>query len=156
VKRRDFIRTAGIAGITTKIAFGTSFFTQGKSKPEMPESDNGLSFFDTCVRIGRSRAPDPPDNWKSVEDLDRIMERHNVSAASVEHAVAMEASPGLGHSMLATDIANHDNLWPAWHLMPDISPRIEKAVTDPQEIIRNRVSLGRVDAKDFCHGIGGI
>jgi predicted TIM-barrel fold metal-dependent hydrolase len=38
--------------------------------------------------------------------------------------------------------------------MPAVSDRIERAVTDPRELLANRVALGRIDAKDFCNGIG--
>jgi hypothetical protein len=118
------------------------------------EKSGMVRFHDTCVRIGRSRAPDPPGNAKSAGDLVAAMQRHNIAAAAVEHAVAMEASPRLGHELLAKDIAGRDFLRPAWHLMPDVSRRTEVAVTDPAELLANRVALGRVDAKDFCNGIG--
>ncbi len=113
-----------------------------------------LKFFDTCVRIGRSRAPDPPGNAKSVEDLCGMMARHSITGAAAEHAVAMEASPRLGHEQLARETAGHETIRPAWHLMPAVSDRIERAYTDPQEFLDNRVALGRIDAKDFCNGIG--
>jgi hypothetical protein len=115
---------------------------------------DSVLFHDTCVRIGRSRAPDPPDNVSDVPRLLDTMARHNTANAAVEHAVAMESSPRLGHDQLDADIAGQDTLRPAWHLMPDISPRIERAATDPQELLKRRVALGRVDAKDFCNGIG--
>lgn len=113
-----------------------------------------VSFFDTCVRVGRSRAPDPPGNARNVDDLRSNMDRLNICGAAVEHAVAMEASPRLGHELLGQEIAGAENLRPAWHLMPDIHPRIEKAVTDPDEILSCGVALGRVDAQDFCQGRG--
>lgn len=113
-----------------------------------------IEFFDTCVRIGRSRAPDPPGNVATAERLTAAMTRHHATGAAVEHAVAMEASPRLGHQLLEADMAAHEQLRPAWHLMPAISNRVEKAVTDPQELLNQRVALGRVDAKDFCSGLG--
>ena len=118
-------------------------------------TDSGdIRFYDTCVRIGHSVAPDPPGNVAGVSDLLAVMERFNIAHAAVEHAVAREASPRLGHELLEQAVGEYDNLRPAWHLMPDISPRIEKAYTDPQEYLDHRVALGRVDAKDFCHGRG--
>jgi hypothetical protein len=112
------------------------------------------TFFDTCVRIGRPAAPEPPDNVATVGDLRAMMAQFNITGAAVEHAVAREASPRLGHAVLAEDLAGHANLRPAWHLMPAICPRIEHAYTDPAEYLTQRVALGRVDAKDFCHGRG--
>ena len=38
--------------------------------------------------------------------------------------------------------------------MPAVCDRVQKAVTDPQEFLDAGVALGRVDAKDFCHGRG--
>ncbi|NLF37904.1 amidohydrolase family protein [bacterium] len=113
-----------------------------------------VTFFDTCVRIGHSAAPDPPGNAMGVNDLLECMAKFNIMHAAVEHAVAREASPRLGHELLEKELAGHPNLRPAWHLMPDISPRIEKAYTDPAEYLEHRVALGRVDAKDFCNGRG--
>ncbi len=129
---------------------------------------DAITFFDTCARIGRSRAPDPPGvtsgtggagrklpgNARDVDDLLANMARLNITAAAVEHAVAMEASPRLGHDILAKDLSGHSSLRPAWHLMPDVHHRIEKAVTDPEEIVKRGVALGRLDAKDFCQGKG--
>jgi hypothetical protein len=120
----------------------------------MNASSEPVTFFDTCVRVGHSVAPDPPGNVARVEDLLAVMARFNIACAAVEHAVAREASPRLGHALLEEEIAGHSNLRPAWHLMPDISPRIEKAYTDPDQYLAQRVALGRIDAKDFCHGRG--
>lgn len=115
---------------------------------------NLITFYDTCVRIGRSRAPEKLDFTPGTAQLQAMMQRFNFSAAAVEHAVAFEASPHFGHELLYGEIAGIDSLRPAWHLMPDVSERVEKAVTDGGEIIRRRVALGRVDAKDFCNGRG--
>ena len=120
----------------------------------MPHSAAEIQFYDTCVRVGRSRAPDPLGNVTDVRRLLACMEKHHISHAAVEHAVALEGSPRLGHELLANEIAGQENLRSAWHLMPAVSPRIEKAVTDPAEILAQRVALGRVDAKDFCLGKG--
>jgi len=113
-----------------------------------------IQFVDTCVRIGNSRAPDPPGNARTVQDLCAMMRQYRIAQAVVEHAVAMEASPRLGHELLAAAIQPHPELRPAWHLMPYISNRIERAVTDPAEFIANRVGLGRIDAEDFLNGMG--
>ncbi|MCP3885238.1 MAG: amidohydrolase family protein [Propionibacteriaceae bacterium] len=118
------------------------------------KSDSSLSFFDTCMRIGRSRAPDPPGNVCDVPAVLACMDRHAITDAILEHAVAMEFSPRLGHEELARSIKGQPHLRPAWHLMPVVSDRIQKAVTDPQEFLDAGVALGRVDAKDFCHGRG--
>jgi len=113
-----------------------------------------IQFFDTCMRIGRSRAPEPPGCAPGAADALAVMQRHNIAGAAVEHAVAMEASPRLGHDLLDREIATSEQLRPAWHLMPAVSARIERATTDPQELLARRVALGRVDAKDFCQGAG--
>ncbi|MBI5724859.1 MAG: amidohydrolase family protein [Planctomycetes bacterium] len=113
-----------------------------------------MAFFDTCVRIGRSRAPEQAGFAPGVADLGAMMKRFNVCGAAVEHAVAFESSPRWGHDMLDRQIAGRPELRPAWHLMPDVSERIEKAVTDPDKFIRRKVALGRIDAKDFCNGSG--
>jgi predicted TIM-barrel fold metal-dependent hydrolase len=115
---------------------------------------DSINFFDTCARIGRSRAPDPPGNARGVDELLANMARLNIAGAAVEHAVAMESSPRLGHELLARELGRDGRLRPAWHLMPDIHPRIARAVTDPAEVLAGRVALGRVDAKDFCNGQG--
>ncbi len=113
-----------------------------------------VEFFDTCVSLGRARAPDPPGGFHGVSGLEAMMRRHHITRAAAGHAVAMEASPGLGHEMLQKELAGKKNLLPAWHLMPHVSSRIERAVTDPAEFLLNHVALGRVDALDFCQGKG--
>ncbi len=113
-----------------------------------------LPFYDTCVRIGHSRAPDPPGNVAGVAELRAEMARLGIAASAVEHAVAREASPRLGHELLAEALADEPSLRPAWHFMPALSDRIERAYTDPAELLEADVALGRVDAQDFLAGGG--
>jgi amidohydrolase family protein len=121
---------------------------------EEMSTDSDIVFFDTCVRIGRSRAPDPPGNAADLAQLSETMQRLHIASAAVEHAVAMESSPHIGHDLLDEALAGREELRPAWHLMPAISDRIERPADDPDELIARRVALGRVDARDFCQGKG--
>jgi len=153
MERRTFLKKAGI-GITASLTMDPGMLQETAKESLFSTSGDEIIFFDTCVRIGNSRAPDPPGNAADVVSLEAMMERHNIRFAAVEHAVAMEASPRLGQKLLSEKIAEKSFLWQALHLMPAVSPRIEKAYTDPRELITLRVALGRVDAKDFCQGQG--
>lgn len=113
-----------------------------------------LTFFDTNATVGRSRAPVMPDPDVSVERLLADHARHHITGAAVAHAVAMEASPRMGHQLLDEEIAAHGHLRPAWHLMPHVDNRIERGATDPGELIERRVALGRITMGDFCAGRG--
>lgn len=113
-----------------------------------------MDFYDTSMRIGRTRAPVEPDGAPGVPELLDEMRRLGITGAAVEHAVAVEASPSLGHRMLTDALAGQPALRPAWRLMPDVSARIEAAVVDHRTLLAERVALARVDAKDFCHGHG--
>ncbi len=113
-----------------------------------------IQFYDTCCRIGRSRAPVPPGNFKTASILAEKMEFHNITHAAVEHAVAMEFAPRLGHEELGKEISGFPQMKSALHFMPDVTSRVEKAYTDPEEILSTGAVLGRVDAKDFCQGLG--
>lgn len=113
-----------------------------------------IAFYDTCMRIGRTRTPKQNSVNPGVPELLAAMERFHISEASVEHTVCIEASPRLGYPILENEIKEYSQLRPAWYLMPDVNPRIEKAVTDPQEFLDNRVTHGKIDALDFCNGKG--
>jgi len=119
----------------------------------MKEHERGrLALFDTRCRIGRRRAPAPGEP-NSVDELQDYRTTYGIAGAAVEHAVAAESSPALGNRMLMDEIAGRDGLYPAWHVMPPVSERIEPALTDPAPLLEAGVVLTRVDAKEFWDGL---
>lgn len=124
------------------------------NKPQ-PNGPEPLTFYDTRAFVGRARAPVMADADAPVARLAEDLARHRIVGAAVGHAVAMEASPRIGHDLLDAELAGYEaTLRPAWHLMPDVDARVERAVLDPTELLERRVALGRITMGDFCGGRG--
>lgn len=117
-----------------------------------PATDVRLPFFDTYCRIGRRRRR-APDEGYLLEHLQQYRSTYGIPDAAVEHAVAAEASPALGNSLLADEIGGLEGLHPAWHFMPPVSDRIEPTLTGPEPLLEAGVVLSRVDAKEFGDGV---
>jgi len=112
-----------------------------------------IEFFDTCLQVGRKRAPDPIGNYITLENLNQYLLKFNIKKALIEHAVSVEGSPYLGYKILKDKIKNYENFYLVYNFMPAVSNSIEKIVT-LNDLKDTKIIAGRIDAYDFCNGEG--